>query len=307
MRRFKNILVIYSQAVGEETALARATAVAKRNGSRLTVTTVLKDLDADVNAVEEWRQHLERLCASLRHDGLRAEAKVLVGTPFLEITREVLREGHDLVMMAAEGPLGPKKILFGSTSKHLMRKCPCPVWVTRGQPTPYAKILAAVDPDEPTEEKVQLNGTILELAASLARLEQSELHVVHAWEPAGKDLDAIRSEVTQDMRPEVMRRVEAPRKKQLEELVAEYDLGSLPHEIHLLQGEPAIAISELAEKKNIDLIVMGTVCRTGVPGFLIGNTAETLLQMVDCSVLTVKPPGFVSPVLDEAGTPIPSK
>ena len=45
---------------------------------------------------------------------------------------------------------------------------------------------------------------------------------------------------------------------------------------------------------------MGTVARTGIPGLLIGNTAETILQRVDCSVLAVKPDGFVSPVgLDE--------
>jgi nucleotide-binding universal stress UspA family protein len=41
---------------------------------------------------------------------------------------------------------------------------------------------------------------------------------------------------------------------------------------------------------------MGTVCRTGVTGFLIGNTAEKVLNNVDCSVLTVKPEGFVTPV-----------
>jgi nucleotide-binding universal stress UspA family protein len=41
---------------------------------------------------------------------------------------------------------------------------------------------------------------------------------------------------------------------------------------------------------------MGTVCRTGIPGLIIGNTAERVLDVVDCSVLTVKPEGFVSPV-----------
>ena len=44
---------------------------------------------------------------------------------------------------------------------------------------------------------------------------------------------------------------------------------------------------------------MGTVCRTGIAGFFIGNTAESILQQVDCSVLTVKPDGFVSPVVLE--------
>ncbi|MDJ0891306.1 MAG: universal stress protein, partial [Gammaproteobacteria bacterium] len=39
-----------------------------------------------------------------------------------------------------------------------------------------------------------------------------------------------------------------------------------------------------------------TVGRTGIPGFFIGNTAENLLSQVECSVLTVKPSGFVTPV-----------
>jgi len=57
-----------------------------------------------------------------------------------------------------------------------------------------------------------------------------------------------------------------------------------------------VDVIDLAAEHGIDLIVMGTVCRTGVAGFFIGNTAENVLQQVDCSVLTVKPEGFVSPV-----------
>jgi nucleotide-binding universal stress UspA family protein len=37
---------------------------------------------------------------------------------------------------------------------------------------------------------------------------------------------------------------------------------------------------------------MGTISRTGFPGVTIGNTAETILQSVTCSVLAVKPDGF---------------
>jgi len=47
---------------------------------------------------------------------------------------------------------------------------------------------------------------------------------------------------------------------------------------------------------DVDLMIMGTVARTGIPGFFIGNTAESILSQIDCSVLTIKPPGFVSPV-----------
>jgi nucleotide-binding universal stress UspA family protein len=52
----------------------------------------------------------------------------------------------------------------------------------------------------------------------------------------------------------------------------------------------------LADRLEVDAIVMGTVCRSGIAGFFIGNTAEEVLQRVDCSVLTVKPDGFVSPI-----------
>jgi nucleotide-binding universal stress UspA family protein len=44
--------------------------------------------------------------------------------------------------------------------------------------------------------------------------------------------------------------------------------------------------------KQIDLLVTGTIGRTGIPGFFIGNAAETVLQKVDCLVPAIKPDGF---------------
>jgi len=41
---------------------------------------------------------------------------------------------------------------------------------------------------------------------------------------------------------------------------------------------------------------MGTISRAGIAGLLVGNTAERLLDQLDCSLLTVKPGDFVSPV-----------
>jgi len=66
-----------------------------------------------------------------------------------------------------------------------------------------------------------------------------------------------------------------------------------------LKGDASVVITDLAAKKRVDLIVMGTVCRNGMAGFFIGNNAENVLQQVDCSMLTVKPESFVSPVVLE--------
>jgi universal stress protein E len=70
---------------------------------------------------------------------------------------------------------------------------------------------------------------------------------------------------------------------------------------HLLKGEPGDVIAEFAEAKKADLIVMGTVGRTGLAGFIVGNTAETILGAVRCSVIAVKPEGFQSPVTLNGG------
>lgn len=68
-----------------------------------------------------------------------------------------------------------------------------------------------------------------------------------------------------------------------------------PHK-HLIKGPPRNEVPGLAKSLQVDLVVMGTVARTGVPGFLIGNTAEAMPGQIDCPVLAVKPAGFVTPV-----------
>ena len=52
----------------------------------------------------------------------------------------------------------------------------------------------------------------------------------------------------------------------------------------------------MASDIKADLVVMGTVARTGIPGYIVGNTAEMILSQIACAVLAVKPPGFTSPV-----------
>ena len=72
-------------------------------------------------------------------------------------------------------------------------------------------------------------------------------------------------------------------------------LEYLKPQMHLLQGSPRKEIPALAEEIKADLVVMGTVARTGIPGFFMGNTAETILNKLDCSALAVKPSGFITP------------
>jgi len=247
--------------------------------------------------VRERRKYLEQIVATIGKKGAQVGVNVLIGTSFLEIIRQVLRQKHDLVILAAEGRSGLKGRLYGSTSLHLMRKCPCPVWVMKSTwRERFHRILAAVDPMCADDEKNLLNIKIMDLTTSLAKMEQNELHIMHVWNFRREHLSRVRGRMSGVTIDQLTYQTRAIHKKGFDELIGNYLLKNLNHRVHFLKGDPAALITDLAAEHAIDLIVMGTVCRTGVSGFFIGNTAENVLQQVNCSVLTVKPEGFVSPV-----------
>ena len=83
--------------------------------------------------------------------------------------------------------------------------------------------------------------------------------------------------------------------KHIQSQIAVADLR-VPARVHFAIESPDLAIMNCVEQHAIDLIVMGTVGRTGISGFITGNTAERLLPRIPCSLLAVKPPGFESPI-----------
>ena len=314
MKRFKNILLVCDFKTKQNMAVERAVSLAQQNEARLTVITVVKELPADMGmaitamtpqelfelVVNDRREKVDALVADISKQGVAAKSMVTTGTPFMEIIRQVLRDKHDLVILAAEGKGGIKERLFGSTSMHLMRKCPCPVWVVKPEKrTRYKKILAAVDisSDFPDVERNSLNPLIMQLASSLAQMDNSEFHVVQVWSVFAEGYMQVRGNLSDESLHNLRKRNKKHYASQLDRLQASVDLKGIISRRHLPRSEnvPKVIV-KLAKSRAIDLLVMGTVCRTGLPGFIIGNTAEKVLSEVNCSVLTVKPEGFVTPV-----------
>jgi len=259
-------------------------------------------LDVATAKTQEW---LNDTVDSVATDGVSIDTKVLIGKPFIEIIRQVLRDDHDLIIKCADADSALREILFSSTDKHLMRKCPCPVWIIKRTERPnYQRILAAVDQDPEDPVKDALNRQILEMSTSMALAEYSETHVVHAWEVFGERLLRSHKWDFSEAEFEAMLEEEsAERRRWLEDLVTDY--GKLPDpngadapdlHLHVVKGPAQYVVPELARELAVDLVVMGTVARTGIDGFFMGNTAESILGELDCSVMTIKPPGFTSPV-----------
>jgi len=308
MKRFRNILFVADRSDRLTAALDRAVALAEINGARLTVMDVTAEIGVadyikraysiDLNAqVREQRlEFLETLMQPYTDRGVPVYATVVTGIPFIEVVRAVQRNSYDLVMKVAEHDSGLAASLFGSTDMHLMRKCPCPVWIDRADDAPvYQRILAAVDPLD--DESGNLQRLILDLATSLAEREHATLDVVHAWEMPGESMLANgRGRIPRAELELLLRETENTHRQALDDLLSPYGLSSRAHNVHLLKGRPAQIVSGYAREQESDLIVMGTLGRTGIAGLFIGNTAENVLRETQSAVLAAKPDGFVSPV-----------
>ena len=88
---------------------------------------------------------------------------------------------------------------------------------------------------------------------------------------------------------------EEPKLDRLAEALASRHTCQIQAEVRT--GKPFVEIIRMAREKDVDLIVMGTHGRAGLPHMLIGSTAEKVVRMAPCPVLTVKRPEheFVMP------------
>jgi universal stress protein E len=218
-----------------------------------------------------------------RKEGLAAESLVVAGKSWVEMIRQVLRDNHDLVIVGTRHLSPVKSFLVGSTGIKLLRKCPCPVWVTQPQPERrIASILVAHD-------LRPVGDLAMELGCSMAQLHDAQLHVLHAAEYSHFKYRS----------PEpYCRNAEQHIAAQL----ADIKLARPAQvQVHTIVFEPPdTAILDYIKRHDVELLVMGTVARAGIPGLITGNTAERLLPQIPCSVLAVKPTGFKSPItLDE--------
>jgi len=319
VKRFSNILLVVDERTDYLAALKRGATLARKNQARLTVCAIVDTVPSEVRigairitprqvldvATAKKREWLESTVNSVATDGVSIDKKVLIGKPFIEIIRQVLRNDHDLIVKCADADNGLREILFSSTDKHLMRKCPCPVWIIKPKERQkYLRILAAVDQDPEEPAKDTLNRQILEMSTSMALTEYSEAHIVHAWELFGESLLTSHKWNFSEAEYEAMLEEEASgRRRWLKNLVKNYGTSTdtnnadvLDLHFHVVKGLAQFVVSDLARELAVDLVVMGTVARAGIDGFFMGNTAESILGQLDCSVLTIKPPGFTSPV-----------
>lgn len=321
MRQFSNILYVVTERT-DEAGLRRALSLMPEDGGTLSLVSVIETMvsgtptgrfhDELAEAFEALRtkrlKDLNELAQTVP-DNIETVCEVMDGLAYVKIIERVQLYDHDLVVMPAEQDEGPFKRLFVSEEMQLLRKCPVPVLITKKADAPFTRVIASIDfdffdADVVEETKRKLNDDIIDLAASIAEHDGAKLDILNVFFVPG---DGVMVGGLMPMNPELLVDLTESRKEAAEsQLDAAIKAGAertaLPifdsgrAQTLLYQGRARSVIPRVAEELKADLIVMGTVGRVGVPGVFIGNTAETILNSIDCSVLALKPEGFKSPV-----------
>ncbi|MEJ6393232.1 universal stress protein [Gymnodinialimonas sp. 2305UL16-5] len=240
--------------------------------------------------------------------GRAIELHLRTGKRFIEVIRHVLSTGTDFVVKTAEPLTGMHRFLYTSTDQHLLRKCPCPVWLQTPTAKPIPRrILAAVDVDawhaaEP-DTLASLNRQVIDVARNVAPTSDAEIVVLHAWDAIGEGMvwafsatEGARIAADAYVNEVLGERQEAMRGLMREVSETKASTGGAKLVTRLVRGAPEQVIKDQSRDIQADVVVMGTVARTGLSGVFIGNTAENIINSLECPVLAVKPSGFVSPL-----------
>lgn len=233
---------------------------------------------------EAERHPLERAAAGLREGGIETEVVTSDEGPALAIVRQAIRERADLAIVGKRAMTRHDRRRMGSVSMNVVRHCPCLVSVVKPESSPTPKLIVAATDAGP------VGARVVEASLATAGLFDSELHVIHAVQ-----LDMEVQMQGEDAERAFARERRVALDRQVDELASAAGFGGKV-EVHAGITTPTRAVLEAVERLAPDLVVMGTISRSGIPGLIVGNSAERLLGLLDCSLLVAKPEGFVCPV-----------
>lgn len=310
MRNFNNILYA-STGIGDDIeGLKQALSLARNNNAALKVLLVYPELPSGQEVyrdkfrefmVEQVDTAVQAARAALHMDegDLTVTVEIESGDapPAVTFIRHVLRDSHNLLIKETEPKEDGKG--FMSIDMTLLRKCPCPVWLARpiSRSRQEIRVAVAINPGNRDQAEHDLSLRLLELARSLADSCSGELDILSCWDFEFEKFlrGNTRVSVPETTMRSTIQNAQSSHQNELSRLLAEAAMGGVFH-VHRLKGRADKMIPFYVKNKHVDILVMGTVARTGIFGYLMGNTAEDIMKELECALLALKPGGFVSPV-----------
>ncbi|MDP3561827.1 MAG: universal stress protein [Legionellaceae bacterium] len=309
MPKFHNILFVSHGIQDETKALEQALKLTYEHQAQLSILIIcpsfpdaLKEYKTsyEESLIDKVNKAIKTAKSTLKPNKRKISIHIEVDcgrTPDIRIIRHILRHSHDLLIKGVETSESTKG--FKALDMELLRKCPCALFLYRPfyHTSETIQIAVAIDPNDEELAGQELALRLLNISHSLADNYAGNLNIISCWNFALENY--LRDNVWINTSKKELDKLVSEEKKahkiSMEALIKRSKLNNEYH-VELLKGRPEELIPIAITDKKIDILIMGTVARTGISGFIIGNTAENILQKIDCSLLALKPQGFSSPV-----------
>ena len=220
------------------------------------------------------QRHREELIETFA--GCNAEILLEEGNVRSELEKAIDNYNTDLVIIGTRGRTGLSKVLLGSVAEEIFRAVPCPVLTVGPHSDParanIREILFATDFASEAPAAAAY-------AVSLAQEFQARLTMLHVVPEARPGELVVWSDVRDSS------------KQLLRKLVPDDAEDWCRPEYFVERGDAAERILDLANLREVDLIVLGAQPERGVPGaatHLPIATAHKIVAHAKCPVLTVR-------------------
>lgn len=275
---FRHLFVIIDPTQEEQPALKRAHTLAQARGGHIHAYCCVYHSSGGMRQ-SETRQHtldkLNKLLEPLASDNVSVRAEVDWAERWYEAAVVACARIGAQLVLKSNYPGEQKARLATRGDYYILRNSPSPVLMasTKSEGI-YKAALAALALEDNDRKHELLNSRVISATHQIASA-TTERHVVSALEGTPNIAQILRISEDQDAH-----------KLSNEQLVSEH-FGVSPANVHIDYGPAKAVIVETIERLNIDLLVMGTIARSGISGAIVGNTCEKVLNAVEIDVLVV--------------------
>jgi universal stress protein E len=279
---YNNILVIADQDTDRHAAMQKARDIAFTNDIKITVLGFVPPGAGDTEgAVAAKDAALQAAIDEVFSESKDVSYQVVVASDIAAYCKAYTTEhGIDLVIKTGHRS---ESLFYTPTDWQLIRQLKCPVLITTVQKwRAKRKVMVTIDIGSDNPAQIALNEKVAKWAASWADCQHSELHIAYCVvvNEALTELDIVSKD-------EALVKHEASARAKLQDFLDAQ--GVKCASIEIAAGSPDRILPKLANKLKADLVVLGSVGRTGVKGVLLGNTAEKTMHNLRTDLAVIHP------------------
>jgi len=257
-------MIIIDPTQDKQPAFDRGLDSARLTGARLHIYTCLKEApDKSQEDVDpRLQERLDAMVSRAEEDGIEAIIEIDWAPDWSQqAARAAARCSASMIFKNSFEHSDVQRELRPTSDWTLLRLAPCPVLMVKNfRNWKHRRVLAAINSQSTDAGHIKLNNQIIGFAQRFTDAYGSDAHFINAYQD----------------------RNHPPTQQELSEMC-----GAPTEHIHVVEGTPATAISDTANSLGVDLIVIGTVGRTGIKGHVVGNTSERILDHTEADILVL--------------------